>query len=95
MKKINLLIGALLLSLAALSYTALVGSAVKAEAQNLTCIDMSNCCGSAGCNTPGTVSGCSLTCDGGGSVTCEKKVGGKCGSGGGDPVDLPADGGGS
>jgi hypothetical protein len=46
-KRINLLIGALLLSLSGLSYAALVGSAVKAEAQNLTCIDLSNCCGAA------------------------------------------------
>jgi hypothetical protein len=38
--KINLMIGALLLSLVALSYSALEVSTIRAEAQNLTCIDL-------------------------------------------------------
>lgn len=95
MKRINLLIGALSLSLAALSYTALVGSAMRAEAQNLTCIDLSNCCGSASCGSPGTVNGCSITCDGGGTIACERKSGGKCGGGGDDEFDIEVEGGGS
>ena len=84
MKKINLMIGALLLSLVALSYSALEVSTIRAEAQNLTCIDLSSCCGSAACNSRGTINGCTLTCDGGGTITCEKVVNGKCGGGGGE-----------
>ena len=88
MKKINLLTGALLLSLCALSYAALVGSAVRASAQNLTCLDLSNCCGAAECSSPGSVSGCTLTCDGGGTIICAKKTGGTCGGGGGGDIEI-------
>lgn len=87
MKKINLLVGALLLSLFALSYTALEASTVRVEAQNLTCIDLSNCCGSPSCGSRGTVNGCTLTCDGGGTINCERVVNGKCG-GGGDEIGI-------
>ena len=87
MKKINLMIGALLLSLVALSYSALEVATIRAEAQNLTCIDLSNCCGSAACNSRGTVNGCTLTCDGGGTITCDRVSNGKCG-GSGEEIGL-------
>lgn len=46
---------------------------VKAlPATGLGCRLLSNCDGSAGCEGAGTVSGCELTCEGGGSVSCSE-----------------------
>jgi hypothetical protein len=46
-----------------------------------------NCCGAPSCGSRGTVNGCTLTCDGGGTIMCEKVVNGKCG-GGGEEIEL-------
>lgn len=53
------------------------------SAADLHCTSMTNCCGAAGCNGPGTVNGCKISCAGGGEITCATKASdGKCGSGG-------------
>jgi hypothetical protein len=74
MKKINVAILALTLLLGFLSYTVME---VKGEAQ-ITCHSLTGCCGAAGCEGPGTPSGCSIECAGGGSVACCSNTSGKC-----------------
>lgn len=74
MKRIDLGIFAMALLLAFLSYTA-VESRVGAQ---LTCLSLANCCGAAGCAGPGTPSGCSIECAGGGSVVCCSNASGRC-----------------
>ena len=74
MKKLNLAIMALGFVLAFQSYTLME---TKAGA-DINCQDLSACCGAAGCEGPGTPSGCSLSCAGGGSVACCSKVGNRC-----------------
>ena len=58
-----------------ITFLAMTGIAIEqaTDAQgepNLTCIDLSNCGGSASCNSAGSVSGCTLTCYGGGTINC-------------------------
>ena len=43
----------------------------------LSCVGMS-CCGTATCLGPGTPNGCKASCSGGGTITCDEKVNGKC-----------------
>ena len=76
MKRINLAIALMTLLLALLSANLL---ATPATANPLTCQSLSNCCGAAGCQGPGTPNGCAATCAGGGSITCETIKNGKCG----------------
>lgn len=75
MKKLDFGIGVLTLLLVCLSW-----GVIERKAVALTCLDLSGCCGAAGCSGPGTVNGCSIECAGGGSVKCAV-VGsdGKCG----------------
>jgi hypothetical protein len=40
---------------------------------DLRCKDLSNCTGAAGCEGPGSVTNCEITCDGGGSASCDFK----------------------
>lgn len=48
------------------------------EGDALTCIGM-DCCGTAGCQGPGTPNGCTASCAGGGTITCTaKNANGKC-----------------
>lgn len=65
MKKINSAITVLTLLLVFLSW-----GLMERKAAGLTCQDLTGCCGAAGCSGPGTVNGCSIVCQGGGSVTC-------------------------
>lgn len=74
MKKLNLAIMALGVLLAFQSYT-LMETRAGAE---MSCQDLSTCCGAASCQGPGTPSGCSLSCVGGGQITCCSKVGNRC-----------------
>lgn len=37
---------------------------------NLGCSDLSNCSGSASCNSKGTVQNCTITCQDGSSISC-------------------------
>lgn len=78
MKKINLAIVALTLLLAFLSHTAMEVGAVA----QLKCIDLTGCCGAAGCEGPGTATGCSISCAGGGSASCCSNASGQCKCGG-------------
>lgn len=41
---------------------------------NLECSDLTNCKGTAGCGSSGTVTRCILTCSGGGTVHCDDAV---------------------
>lgn len=84
LKKINMAIVALTLLLAFLSYTAAEVSAVA----QLKCNDLSSCCGAAGCEGPGTNTGCSISCQGGGSVTCCSNASGQCKCGGGGGIGI-------
>lgn len=70
MKKINFAIGALTLSLVLLSAGLFEA---KVQGSNLECSSISGCCGSANCGGPGTVNGCTLTCTGGGTISCAKQ----------------------
>lgn len=71
MKKIDFTISLLILSLlVVVSFGLLTPRVVQA---NLACPDVEECCGSANCNGPGTVNGCTLTCLGGGTITCDRK----------------------
>jgi hypothetical protein len=70
-KKLNAAIMVMTLLLAFLAYTA-----VEVRVDALRCKDLSNCCGSAGCDGPGSVTdGCNIECIGGGTVACVKKSG--------------------
>ncbi len=76
MKKINFAILALALLTTFLAYTV---TETKVGAQDsVSCRSLSGCCGAAGCAGPGRPSGCSIECDGGGSVTCCSNTSGKC-----------------
>lgn len=70
MKKIDFAISLMTLLLVVLS-SSLVPPRVSGS--NLACPDLQDCCGSANCNGPGSVNGCTLTCTGGGTITCDKK----------------------
>ncbi len=74
MKRINLAILAMGLLLVFQSY---MMTEVKVSAE-LTCQDLSTCCGAAQCEGPGTPSGCSISCQGGGQVTCCSNKSGRC-----------------
>ena len=80
MKKTNSIILAL-----ALLFVSLFSLAVeeKSIAADLHCQSLTSCCGAAGCDGPGSVNGCKISCAGGGDITCATKGSdGKCGSGG-------------
>lgn len=66
MKRINSAITVLTLMLVLLSW----GLGERKAVGAVTCQDLTGCCGAAGCSGPGTVTGCSIACAGGGSVTC-------------------------
>ena len=70
MKKIDFAIALMSLLLLVLSST-LVERRVTGA--NLECSSVNDCCGSANCGGPGSVNGCTLTCTGGGTITCERK----------------------
>lgn len=79
MKKIDLASAVMALLLIFLG-SQMMGSRVKAdddgmviEGGALTCTGISGCCGSAACQGPGTASGCTASCAGGGSITCTAK----------------------
>jgi len=86
MKKIDFALAVMVLLLSVLSATMLIERRVAAddgigiEGDNLTCLSLSgnNCCGSANCGGPGSANGCSLSCSGGGTITCAKIVNGVC-----------------
>jgi hypothetical protein len=86
MKKIDFALAVMVLLLSLLSATMLIERRVAAddgigiEGDNLTCLSLSgnNCCGSANCGGPGSANGCSLSCSGGGTITCAKIVNGVC-----------------
>lgn len=88
MKKIDFALAIMVLLLSLLSSAMLIERKVIAQEggigvegdNNLTCISLSgqNCCGSANCGGPGSASGCTLTCSGGGTITCAKIVNGVC-----------------
>ena len=75
MKRINLAILAMSLLLGVQSY---MTNDVKVTAQQLTCQDLTTCCGAAECEGPGTPSGCSISCQGGGQVACCSNKSGRC-----------------
>jgi hypothetical protein len=83
-KKLNVAIATLTLLLTFLSYTSME---VRAVAQ-LKCNDLSSCCGAAGCEGPGTATGCNIACQGGGSITCCSNASGQCKCGGGGEFDI-------
>ena len=70
MKKIDFAIGILTVLLLVFS-TGLVERQVRGA--NLECSSVSGCCGSANCGGPGSVSGCTLTCTGGGTISCARQ----------------------
>jgi hypothetical protein len=78
MKRINFAIGVM-----ALLFVFLLGNVaarrVSADTGPLACLDLTGCCGAAGCSGPGQVNGCGIVCAGGGSITCEVVKNGKCG----------------
>jgi len=87
MKKIDFALAVMVLLLSLLSSAMLMERRVIAqddgfvlEGDNLTCASLSgaNCCGSANCGGPGSANGCTLTCSGGGTITCAKIVNGVC-----------------
>jgi hypothetical protein len=77
MKRINFAIGVMTLLFVFLLGN--VGAQRVSADPALNCLDLSGCCGAAGCSGPGQVNGCGITCAGGGSVTCETVKNGKCG----------------
>jgi hypothetical protein len=83
MREINLALGLMALLLVLLSSQTL-GRKVIAQDEgivlesSLACQDVSGCCGGAACNGPGTSSYCTITCTGGGSVTCSSFTNGVC-----------------
>jgi hypothetical protein len=88
MKKFNAVVLAMGLLLAFLTYAALE---VRVTAQ-ITCQSLSGCCGAAGCSGPGTPTGCTIACQGGGSAICCSNASGTCqcdGSGGAAPKPTP------
>ena len=86
MKKIDFALAVMVLLLTLLSSAMLFERRVIAddgigiEGDNLTCASLSgaSCCGSANCGGPGSANGCTLTCSGGGTITCAKVVNGVC-----------------
>ena len=81
-KKIDFALAVLVLLLSLLSSTMLTERRVKADdfiiEGDLACSTITGCCGSATCGGPGSVNGCTLTCAGGGTITCAKVVNGTC-----------------
>jgi hypothetical protein len=88
MKKIDFTLAVMALLLSLLCSTALMERRVIAQDEgfeleqnnNLTCASLAgaNCCGSANCGGPGSNNNCTLTCSGGGTITCAKIVNGVC-----------------
>lgn len=78
MKKINLLLLGLTLSLVALGMTILSpnAKALRAGSAGLGCSLLSNCTGAASCDGRGSVHGCVIVCEGGGGVVCDAAGGG-------------------
>lgn len=73
MKKINLLILSLTISLAALTGVAFEQAAsANLPGAGLGCEHLTGCTSTAACSGRGTASGCTITCMGGGEVTCPK-----------------------
>jgi hypothetical protein len=70
MKKIDFAISVMTLLLLVVS-SGLIESRVRGSI--LACTDIEGCCGNEVCNGPGTVNGCSITCEGGGVITCNGK----------------------
>lgn len=79
MKKINFAIGVMALLFVFLLANA--GAQRVSADPALTCLDLTGCCGGAGCSGPGQVTNCNIACAGGGNVTCEVIKNGKCGGG--------------
>lgn len=81
-KKIDFALAVMVLILSLLSSTMLMERTVIADdfvvEGDLACTTISGCCGSASCNGPGSVNGCTLTCSGGGTITCARVVNGVC-----------------
>jgi hypothetical protein len=73
MKKSRFFIGVLSLSLTVLMSIAFATS----SSASLFCSDLRNCSGQAGCSGAGSVSGCTITCTDGSSVTCNSNGGGE------------------
>lgn len=70
MKKFKASIMVLTITLLAMTGIA-IEQAIDAQVDsNLECTDLANCGGRASCNSAGTVSGCVITCTGGGTITC-------------------------
>jgi len=83
MRKINSVLGLMALLLVLLSSLTLGKKALAQDEgivleSSLACRDVSGCCGSAVCNGPGTSSYCTITCAGGGSITCPSITNGVC-----------------
>jgi hypothetical protein len=73
MNKIKLILAGLTFSL-----VILLGLAVEQQVSanlpggNLGCQELSGCKNSLSCGAPGTPSGCTIQCEGGGTVTCPR-----------------------
>jgi len=73
MKKIHMLILGLTFSLLALSSMAIEQRVTaNAPAGDLGCDDLIGCKNMISCGARGTAVGCSITCEGGGSIVCPK-----------------------
>ena len=70
MKKFKALIMVLTITFLAMTGIAIEQATDAQSEPNLQCIDLTNCSGSASCNSSGTVSGCTITCRNGGTITC-------------------------
>lgn len=74
MKKINALFMCLTISLAILSGVAFEQNTSATE--GLNCNQLSGCRSTNSCGGRGTPTGCSIVCEGGGTVTCPTASGG-------------------
>ncbi len=70
MRKFRMLMLGLTLSFSAMTCIAIEQATNAQQEPNLQCIDLTNCGGSASCNSAGTVSGCTVTCRNGGTIHC-------------------------
>lgn len=66
MRKLWMTVNALLLLLFLLFESFLM----KSARADIHCSDLASCSGAAGCAGPGSVSGCTITCDEGGQIRC-------------------------
>lgn len=73
MKKINMLIAGLMLSLVILTGVAMEQNvSANLPGGNLGCQELTGCKNNLSCGGPGTPNGCTIACEGGGSVTCPR-----------------------